>query len=165
MASGEQAYVGLSLWLGSGLGKLVIAASVFSFSFHLFGGIRHLIWDAGWMMEMPQVRVSGWLAIIGSVLLSLIVLGAGYEYAKSVGPGARPGQFRWGYSALAFTALFSADSSLLSAAWVLWMGVSLAGADYLTASAVMSSPINAGMAILVGRCRFLSYAARFTGRD
>jgi len=77
LASGEEAYAGLSLWLGSPLGKLVIAASVFSFSFHLFGGIRHLIWDAGWMMEMPQVRLSGWLAIIASVLLSLIVLGAG----------------------------------------------------------------------------------------
>ena len=77
LASGEQAFMGLSAWLGSVLGKLIIAASVFSFSFHLMGGIRHLIWDAGWMMEMPQVRLSGWLAIIGSVLLSLIVLGAG----------------------------------------------------------------------------------------
>jgi len=77
LASGEQAFAGLSAWLGSGLGKLVIAASVFSFSFHLLGGIRHLIWDAGWMMEMSQVNLSGWLAIIGSVLLSLIVLGAG----------------------------------------------------------------------------------------
>jgi succinate dehydrogenase / fumarate reductase cytochrome b subunit len=77
LASGEEAYNELSVWLGSGPGKLVIAASVFSFSFHLFGGIRHLIWDAGWMMEMSQVRLSGWLAIIGSVLLSVIVLGAG----------------------------------------------------------------------------------------
>jgi succinate dehydrogenase / fumarate reductase cytochrome b subunit len=77
LASGEEAYAGLSAWLGSGLGKLVIAASVFSFSFHLAGGIRHLIWDAGWMMEMSQVRLSGWLAIIGSILLSLFVLGAG----------------------------------------------------------------------------------------
>ena len=77
LASGPEAYLAVSTWLGSVLGKLVIAASVFSFSFHLFGGIRHLIWDAGWMMEMPQVRASGWLAIVGSVLLSLIVLGAG----------------------------------------------------------------------------------------
>ena len=77
LASGETAYAGLSTWLGSGLGKLVIAASVFSFSFHLFGGIRHLIWDAGWMMEMPQVRTSGWLALIASVLLTLVILGAG----------------------------------------------------------------------------------------
>ena len=77
LASGEQAYAGLAAWLGSVLGKLVIAASVFCFSFHMFGGIRHLIWDAGWMMEMSQVRISGWLAIIGSVALTLIVMGAG----------------------------------------------------------------------------------------
>lgn len=77
LASGEEAFIALSAWLASGLGKLVIAASVFSFSFHLFGGIRHLIWDAGWMMEMPQVRMSGWLAIIASVVLTLIVIGAG----------------------------------------------------------------------------------------
>jgi len=77
LASGEQAFMGLNEWLASVLGKLIIAASVFSFSFHLFGGIRHLIWDAGWMMEMPQVRLSGWLAIVGSIVLSLIILGAG----------------------------------------------------------------------------------------
>ena len=77
LASDEQAYTALAAWLGSVLGKLVIAASVFSFSFHMFGGIRHLIWDAGWMMEMSQVRISGWLAIIGSVVLTLIVMGAG----------------------------------------------------------------------------------------
>lgn len=77
LATGETAFTALSAWLGSVPGKLVIAASVFSFSFHLFGGIRHLIWDAGWMLEMPQVRLSGWLAIAGSVLLTAWVLGAG----------------------------------------------------------------------------------------
>ena len=77
LASGEEAFAAVSLWLGSVLGKLVIAASVFSFSFHLMGGIRHLIWDAGWMLENSQVRFSGWLAIVGSVVLTLIVLGAG----------------------------------------------------------------------------------------
>jgi len=77
LATGEDAFTGLGVWLHGGLGKLVIAASVFSLSFHLFGGIRHLIWDAGWMMEISQVRFSGWLAIAGSLLLSIIVLGAG----------------------------------------------------------------------------------------
>jgi len=77
LASGEAAYAGLSAFLGSVPGMLIIAASVFSFSFHLMGGIRHLIWDAGWMLDIQQVRLSGWLAIVGSVLLTLIVLGAG----------------------------------------------------------------------------------------
>jgi len=77
LASGEQEFAALSDWLGSVLGKLVILASVFSFSFHMFGGIRHLIWDAGWMLEISQVRYSGWLAIVASVVLTLVVMGAG----------------------------------------------------------------------------------------
>jgi succinate dehydrogenase / fumarate reductase cytochrome b subunit len=77
LASGEQAFSGLNGWLSSGLGRLVIAASVFSFSFHLFAGIRHLIWDAGWMMEIHQVILSGWLTVVASLALSILVLGVG----------------------------------------------------------------------------------------
>ena len=43
---------------------------------------------------------------------------------------------------------YSALILLLLAGWLLWLGVFLAGADYATASAAMSSPVNAGMAIL-----------------
>ena len=43
---------------------------------------------------------------------------------------------------------------LVSTAWILWMGMSLAGADYATASAAMSSPVNAGMAILMAGAVF-----------
>ncbi len=44
---------------------------------------------------------------------------------------------------------YSALILLLLTIWVLWLGVSLAGADYATASSVMASPLNAGMAILM----------------
>jgi succinate dehydrogenase / fumarate reductase membrane anchor subunit len=43
---------------------------------------------------------------------------------------------------------------LLLTAWVLWTGVSLAGADYETARAVMATPFNAGMAILLAGAVF-----------
>ena len=49
---------------------------------------------------------------------------------------------------------YSALILLLLSAWVLWMGVSLAGADYTTARAAMSSPLNAGMAILMAGAVF-----------
>ena len=49
---------------------------------------------------------------------------------------------------------YSALILLLSTAWVLWVGVSLAGADYATASTAMSSPVNAGMAILLAGAVF-----------
>jgi succinate dehydrogenase / fumarate reductase membrane anchor subunit len=38
---------------------------------------------------------------------------------------------------------------LLLTAWILWLGVALAGADYNTARAAMSSPFHAAMAILM----------------
>ena len=44
---------------------------------------------------------------------------------------------------------YSALILLLLTTWVLWLGVSLAGADFATASSVMASPLNAGMAILM----------------
>lgn len=43
---------------------------------------------------------------------------------------------------------------LLLTTWVLWLGVSLAGADYATARATMASPLNAGMAILMAGATF-----------
>jgi succinate dehydrogenase / fumarate reductase membrane anchor subunit len=49
---------------------------------------------------------------------------------------------------------YSALILMLSTAWILWLGVSLAGADYATASATMSSPVNAGMVILMAGAVF-----------
>ncbi len=43
---------------------------------------------------------------------------------------------------------YSALVLLLLTVWILWLGVSLAGADYASARSMMSSPVNAGMAIL-----------------
>ncbi len=43
---------------------------------------------------------------------------------------------------------YSALILLVLTVWVLWLGVSLAGADYATAISTMSSPVHAGLAIL-----------------
>jgi len=49
---------------------------------------------------------------------------------------------------------YSALILLLLTAWILWTGVSLAGADYATARAVMASPLNAGLTILLAGAIF-----------
>jgi succinate dehydrogenase / fumarate reductase membrane anchor subunit len=49
---------------------------------------------------------------------------------------------------------YSALILLLSTVWIFWVGVSLAGADFATASAAMSSPVNAGMTILLAGAVF-----------
>jgi succinate dehydrogenase / fumarate reductase membrane anchor subunit len=49
---------------------------------------------------------------------------------------------------------YSALILLLLSPWLLLMGTSLAGADYATAAAVMSSPFNAGMTIMLAGTLF-----------
>lgn len=49
---------------------------------------------------------------------------------------------------------YSALILLLLTAWVLPLGVSLAGADYAAATNIMSSPFNAGMAIMLAGTMF-----------
>lgn len=49
---------------------------------------------------------------------------------------------------------YSALLLLLLSVWILWLGVSLAGADYAVARAVMSTPFNAGMTILLAGTLF-----------
>jgi len=49
---------------------------------------------------------------------------------------------------------YSALILLLVTAWVLYLGVTLAGADYATAKSAMMSPVNAGMAILLAGAMF-----------
>jgi len=44
---------------------------------------------------------------------------------------------------------YSALLLLLLSVWILWLGVSLSGANYETARAALSAPFNAGMTILL----------------
>lgn len=49
---------------------------------------------------------------------------------------------------------YSALLLLILSGWILWLGVSLSGANYETARAAMSMPFNTGMAILLAGTMF-----------
>ena len=40
--------------------------------YHLCNGVRHLFWDAGWMLEIEDVYRSGWVMLCASVVLTFI---------------------------------------------------------------------------------------------
>jgi succinate dehydrogenase / fumarate reductase cytochrome b subunit len=66
--------VGLLAVLGSDAAKLVYAAVIAAFSYHLLAGVRHLIWDTGRGMERAQSQRSAWLIIAAALVLTLVVL-------------------------------------------------------------------------------------------
>jgi succinate dehydrogenase / fumarate reductase cytochrome b subunit len=40
--------------------------------YHTLAGIRHLIWDNGYALDIPTAEKLGWAALIGSVVLTII---------------------------------------------------------------------------------------------
>ena len=56
------------------LGDLVMAASVLALWYHALGGLRHLIWDAGYGLEVEAADRMGWGMTIGSVALTFLTI-------------------------------------------------------------------------------------------
>lgn len=53
--------------------KLIYAACVVAFCYHLVAGIRHLVWDTGHGLERAQSRNSAYLVVAVSIALMLII--------------------------------------------------------------------------------------------
>jgi len=49
----------------------VLLGLTFSFFFHLFNGIRHLFWDAGYGFDLQSIYASGWAVVALSIGLTL----------------------------------------------------------------------------------------------
>jgi len=75
LASGPEAYGTLLGFLGSWVGMLVLAATVFALCFHLLNGIRHLVWDSGRALDIKTAYTAGWLVLVGTVVLAAVLLG------------------------------------------------------------------------------------------
>jgi succinate dehydrogenase / fumarate reductase cytochrome b subunit len=56
LASGPEAYGTFKAVMGSPLGKLVLFAFSLSFFYHLAAGVRHMVWDLGYAMKVPQAN-------------------------------------------------------------------------------------------------------------
>jgi len=71
-AAGPQAYSKIHVFIGSGVGRLLLFGGTFSFFLHLCGSIRHLIWDAGYGFELRTIYASGWTVMLVSSALTII---------------------------------------------------------------------------------------------
>jgi succinate dehydrogenase / fumarate reductase, cytochrome b subunit len=73
VAAGPRAYASAARLLSLAVMKLVYAACVVAFCYHLVAGIRHLVWDTGRGLERRQSQRSAWLVVAVSILLMLAV--------------------------------------------------------------------------------------------
>ena len=76
-ASGPQAYAAVQSALASWIGQVVLFGCTLAFFLHLCGGIRHLVWDAGYGFALQSIYVSGWSVVAASVALTVAAWVAG----------------------------------------------------------------------------------------
>ncbi len=74
-ASGEAAFATVSWFLRSFLGQLVLFGFTFAFLHHFFGGVRHLIWDAGYGFEHPMRERLAQGTLICSMIFTVVLFG------------------------------------------------------------------------------------------
>ncbi len=68
LAGGPESHAGFMALAGNGPFRVLWGVLAWALFFHLFNGIRHLLWDAGWLLELPAARRSGYLVAAAATL-------------------------------------------------------------------------------------------------
>ena len=69
---GESNYQLINSLLNSFMGKFIILAITWSFSFQVLSEIRHLIMDFGYGFEIKTTKITGLIVIFGSLILTVV---------------------------------------------------------------------------------------------
>jgi succinate dehydrogenase / fumarate reductase, cytochrome b subunit len=78
-ASNDAAAFGVfSAFIGSIIGQLILFGFTWALFHHLFGGIRHFIWDAGYGLEAPVRDYLAWGTLICGLGLTIVVWAISY---------------------------------------------------------------------------------------
>ena len=72
LSAGENNYESFLLVINSFVGKFILIGFVWSMSFHLLSGIRHLAWDLGYGFEIITANISGLIVVVSSLALTVI---------------------------------------------------------------------------------------------
>jgi succinate dehydrogenase / fumarate reductase cytochrome b subunit len=73
LARGPEAYASFTSCADSVVGQIILFGLTVAFFYHFCNGIRHLLWDAGWGLELPEVYKTGYIVLGATAVLTAIV--------------------------------------------------------------------------------------------
>ena len=73
LALGEFFFNHFILWVNTLPFKVIIFLTILGFSYHLFNGIRHIIWDFGFLLDKKTSAIFGYVIIIFSIISSITI--------------------------------------------------------------------------------------------
>ena len=76
LAAGPAAFDRMNGLLSSVPGLILLLVWTQALFYHLLNGIRHLLWDAGWLLDLNSAYASGWAVVSVSLVLTILVWGS-----------------------------------------------------------------------------------------
>ena len=67
----SETYSAAQVILGLLPAKIILFGWTGAFYYHLLNGVRHLLWDTGWGLDLPTAYKTGYGVVIFSILLSI----------------------------------------------------------------------------------------------
>ncbi len=74
LSTGPEAYARANGFITSWFGDLIMLGSVACLWYHLLGGVRHLIWDSGHMLDVEKSELFAQMSVVGTVLLTIFTI-------------------------------------------------------------------------------------------
>lgn len=75
LAAGPDRFAALTGILSSVPALVFLLAWTGALFYHLLNGIRHLLWDAGWLLDLRGAYASGWTVVGLATALTIIAWG------------------------------------------------------------------------------------------
>ena len=75
LAAGPEAFALLNGVLASLPVKIALVLWTAALFYHLLNGIRHLLWDAGWLLDLRGAYASGWTVVTLAAFLTALSWG------------------------------------------------------------------------------------------
>ena len=69
-ATGEDAFNQFSWFVQTPVGLLMLFGWSFALYYHMCNGVRHLIWDMGFLFKIENAKRGGWAVLVVSALLT-----------------------------------------------------------------------------------------------
>jgi succinate dehydrogenase / fumarate reductase, cytochrome b subunit len=71
-------FADFSDFIGSIIGQVILFLVTWALFHHLIGGIRHIVWDAGYGLDAPLRDQMAWATLVGGFALTILVWIVGY---------------------------------------------------------------------------------------
>ena len=78
VSSDASSFAVFSDFISSFIGRLTLFVITWALFHHLVGGVRHILWDAGYGLDAPLRDQMAWATAIGGFALTILVWATGF---------------------------------------------------------------------------------------